>query len=134
MRIYFSERSDPMITGTVHELNVLARRFDEFVQSGEMELVVPANLADSPAPYDVLLPSLRLLKRAGPITVSMEPKGGLCVAGSAENLATWCSFFRFRSDSTDGDHHHPESVHKAAYVAPGTLSTIIEIREDVDGP
>src|SRR5206468_5689260 len=130
MRIYFGERSDPMITGTVSELNALASQFSEFAASAQVELRVPAVTAASPAPYEALLPSLRLLKRAGPIKVTLDPEVGLSVAGSPANLTVWCSYFRFPSSASDGDHHHPESVQRQGYVAAGSLSTIIEMQEE----
>jgi len=129
MRIYFSPGSDPMITGTVDELNTLASKFSDFLSSSTDEIIIPAQTDVSPAPHDHLLPALRLYKRPGPIMVEIVSQVGLSVAGSPENLNIWCSEFRFPPSAEDGDHHHPESMGIPGYIQRGTLSTIIEVYE-----
>ena len=130
MRIYFSQGSDPMITGTVAELNTIASKLDAFLATAATEITVPASTAGSAGPYNSLLPGLRLTRRPGPIMVTVEPSIGLAVAGSADNLAKWCSHFRFAPGANDGDHHHPDHIHKPGYLQAGTLSVIIEVHEE----
>ncbi len=129
MKIYFSEGSDPMITGSLVELNELAEKLQAFVVSRATEFVKLASTLENPAPYNALLHALRITKQNSPIKISIEPNHELSVVGSAENLAFWVSHFRFSDTSQGGDHHHPESYSRAGYIQTGSLSTIIEIED-----
>jgi hypothetical protein len=130
MRIYYTEGSDPMVTDTVAGFNDLAKRLSEFIASSQADLVLPAVTTSSPAPYAALLPSLRFAKREGSIVVTLEPGVALSVVGAPENLALWCSHFRFPAHATEGDHHHPEHASKPDFISPDSLSVIIEVQDD----
>jgi hypothetical protein len=127
MRIYFSHQSDPMITDTVHQLKDTAERLKQFVDSMESRLFLQADTSGSPAPYEALLPGVEFTKGDGPILVSVAQKG-LQVRGSPENLKLWCAHFAFPADASEGEHHHPEHVHRPGYIDPRTLSVIIEVQ------
>jgi hypothetical protein len=129
MKIYFSDGSDPMITGSLVELNELAEKLQHFVVSQKTEFVKLASTIESPVPYNALLQALRITKQSSPIKISIEPNHELSVMGSVENLAFWVTHFRFPNTAQDGDHHHPESYSRAGYIQTGSLSTIIEIEE-----
>jgi hypothetical protein len=130
MRIYYSEGSDPMITGKVAELNGIASELEAFLSSSAEEIYLPANTDGSPRPYQALLPGFRISRGSGPLSVTLEPSVGLSVSGSTENLATWCSHFRFAPESQDGDHQHTDHVHRSGYLQAGALHVIIEVFED----
>jgi hypothetical protein len=130
IRIYYTEGSDPMVTDTVTGLNNLANHISEFVASPRVDLVLPAVTTLNPAPYEALLPSIRFTKSEDSIMVSIDPRVGLSVVGAPEKLALWCSHFHFPAQATEGDHHHPEHVHKSGYISPSSLSVIIEVQDD----
>ena len=130
MRIYYTDGSDPMVTDTVASLNALAEQLGDFVASPRVELTIPAVTASSSAPYTALLPGICFTKREGPIMVTLEAGVGLSVVGTPENLALWCSYFRFPADATEGDHHHPEHEPRLGYISPNSLSVIIEVQDD----
>jgi hypothetical protein len=62
------------------------------------------------------------------LVVTVEHTLGLIVSGSTENLALWCSHFRFPATAQEGDHHHPEHKDKSGYISPNSLSVIIEVQ------
>ncbi len=62
--------------------------------------------------------------------VTLEPSVGLSVVGAPENLALWCSYFRFPAHATEGEHHHPEHVRRSGYISPNSLSVIIEVQDE----
>jgi hypothetical protein len=128
MRIYYTEGQEPVVTETVAGLNALASRLSDFITSSKSELLLPAVTSESAAPYASLIHALLLIKREGPIMVTVEPALGLIVSGSPDNLALWCSHFRFPASASEGDHHHPEQKFKAVYLLPGSLSVIVEVR------
>jgi hypothetical protein len=127
MKFYLQEFGDPMIIGTIIELNELAEKLHQFVRSTEDELVIPSSTLENPLHYPGLLQSLKLTKRESPIMISVQSNKELWVVGSAENLTFWVSHFRFPNTAQDGDHHHPESYSREGYIQTGSLSTIIEI-------
>ena len=130
MRIYFARNSDPMITDTVAGLNAIAQRLRQFLRSDEPTTSLKADAAGSPEPYEVLLPGVEFAKTKGPILVELLPERGLRVSGSPENLRTWCSYFSFRENAQNGDHHHPEHLDRPGYIDPRTLSVIIEVEDE----
>ncbi len=132
MRIYLQEFGDPMIAGTLFELNDLADKLHQFVVSHEDKIIIPVLALKSPAPHCGLLERLKITKQKSSIMISIESNCELSVVGSAENLAFWVSHFRFPDTAQDGDHHHPESYSRAGYIQPGSLSTIIEIENAED--
>lgn len=132
MRIYYSENSDPMITDSAAGLNALNLDLSRFLSSSESRLFVPADTSGSPAPYAALLSGIEFEKDCGPIRVTLEPGLGLRVRGSTENLQVWCSHFSFPVTATEGNHHHPENVDRSGYLATGTMSVIIEVRDEAD--
>lgn len=119
-----------MVTDTVTGLNNLANHISDFVASPQADLVLPAVTTLNPAPYESLLPSIRFAKREGSIMVTIDPSVGLSVVGAPENLALWCSHFRFPAHATEGEHHYPEHVQKSGYISPSSLSVIIEVQDD----
>ncbi len=131
MRIYLQDFGDPIISGTLIEFNKLAEKLHQFAHSPEGELVIPSLTLKNPAHYPGLLQSLKLTKRESPIMISVQSNKELWVVGSAENLAFWVSHFRFPDTAKDGDHHHPESYSRAGYIQAGSLSTIIEIEDEI---
>ncbi|MHB8347179.1 MAG: hypothetical protein ACYDHM_08335 [Acidiferrobacterales bacterium] len=130
MRIYFSQGSSPVITDSVAGLNALASRLAAWLAGGNENLLIEADTSGSPQPYQTLLPGVKFEKTTGPILVSLDPRSGLRVAGSPENLRTWCSYFKFPADAEEGDHHHPEYVDRSGYIDRLTLSVIIEVRDE----
>lgn len=130
MRVYFSEGSDPMITDSVDGLHSLAAKTGDFLNSHDERLVLQADTSGSPSPYDALLPRVELEKSHGPIFVSLSSQKGLCIVGSPENLRVWCNHFVFPSSAVDGDHHHPDQVHRSEYVASGSMPVIIQVRDE----
>ena len=129
MRIYYSVGSDPMIAGNVVELNGIASALEAFLASSSAEIWMPASAVGSSGLYKALLPGFRISRGSGPISVTLEPSVGLSVSGSTENLAVWCSHFRFAPESQDGDHHHTNHVHRSGYLQAGALGVIIEVFE-----
>ena len=130
IRIYSSEASDPVITGTVEELILVAAATRYFLNSSDNHLSITANTTGSPKPYSSFLPSIEFDKNHGAIHVSRSPQGGLYIAGSTDNLQIWCNHFAFPLDASYGDHHHPEQVHRPNYVTPASISVVIEVRDD----
>jgi hypothetical protein len=130
LRVYSSNRSDPMITDTVEGLNSVAATIANFLRLSDESLVLPADISGSPAPYDTLLPAVEFEKRQGSIVVTRSDRGGLHIAGSPENLKVWCNHFVFPLTATDGDHHHPDQVHRSGYVAAHSIPVIIEVRAE----
>ena len=115
-----------MILDSVQGLNDVHRKLKEFIASTETALRLEADTWGNPQPYDEFLPNLEFKKTDGPIFVSFNEDRGIKVAGSVENLEIYTDFFQFAEDE-DTDHHHPEYVlDKEDYIAPGTLSLIIE--------
>lgn len=130
IRIYFSEGSDPMITSTLEGLRSVAEATSEFLSSNKERLVLEADTKGSPNSYNKLLPGIEFEKGQGPIRISRLAQGGLHIVGSVENLRVWCEHFVFPPDAADGDHHHPDQVHRSGYVAPTSIPVIIEVRND----
>lgn len=130
LRIYYSQRSAPMITDTVSGLNALASRLREFLASEAPELLIETQSTGSPEPYDVFLRGLRVVKGVGPVLVSAGLGCELTVQGAVDNLAVWCGHFAFPPEANDGEHHHPEYVSRPGYIHPNTLSVIMEIQEE----
>lgn len=129
MRIYFSENASPMITGSLNELNVVAISLSKFLAANDQRTFLPADTSGSPGPYRTLLRGLEIEKGSGPILVSLNGRA-LCVTGSIENLALWCSFFKFPVNAEEGTHHHPENIDRSGYIHPHTMSVIIEIEDE----
>jgi hypothetical protein len=130
LRVYFSNRCDPMITDTVDGLNSIALRTRDFLKSSDEGLVLHADISGSPAPYDAFLPAVEFEKRQSSIVVTRLDRGGLHIAGSPENLKIWCNHFVFPLTATDGHHHHPDQVHRSEYVAAHSIPIIIEVRDE----
>jgi hypothetical protein len=81
-----------------------------------------------PSPLRLIIRRLKLEKRTGPLFVALDGSS-LNVRGSRENLEVWCSYFSFPESATEGDHHHPENIHRVGYLEPGAMSVIIEVEE-----
>jgi len=128
MRIYYSAGSDPMITDTVAGLNAISSEMATFLSSPHLQCCLPAIMSGSPAPYASFLEGLKLEKRTGLLFVALDGSS-LNVRGSRENLEVWCSYFSFPESATEGDHHHPENIHRVGYLEPGAMSVIIEVEE-----
>jgi len=126
MRIYFSIGQDPMLLDSLVAMNALHDRLRGFVASTQTVLALPADQSGTAAPYAELLAGIELRKGDGPLDLRLTPQRWLSLSGSQENLARYVEFFRF-DDDEEGAHHHPEHANSAGYIAPGTMSLIIEV-------
>ena len=131
MRIYFSTGFDPMIVNSILGFNEIHERLREFLASESRSISLSANISGRAEPYEIFLGGLEIEKTQGPIHVSLSGTQTLKITGGIENLRIYTDFFRFREDE-DGSHHHPEYVRRVGYIAPGTLSVIIEADDEIE--
>jgi hypothetical protein len=122
MRIFYSAGSDPMLLDTGAKLNELHQTLVKFLMSSLIEISLPAEVTQSPAPYQESLNGLRVQKSQGSIVLHLSQDRWLELAGSKDNLAKYVSHFHFQ-EPEDGDHHHPDH---ASYMAAGSLGLVIE--------
>jgi hypothetical protein len=126
MRIYFSDGQDPMLLDSLAGMKTLHEQLVRFIESDETVLTLAADHSGLPRPYSRLLLGFQIRKAVGPIRLELTPQRWLSLSGSKENLARYVAFFQF-DDSEEGAHHHPEHVHIDGYLAPGSMSLIIEV-------
>ena len=129
MRIYFSHGQDPMILDSIKGINVIHDELQEFLSSDAKSIYFEANLTGGPEMYAELLVGLEIQKGTGPINLSLTSDRRLLLVGSTENLLRYITFFKFSEDK-EGQHHHPEYVRVADYIAKGSMSLIIETDSD----
>jgi hypothetical protein len=96
-----------------------------FLALPSVEIEGPAEQTGNPAPYEALLPGLRVRKSTWPIVLRQMSDGWLKLEGSAENLLRYVSYFYFRPEQESG-HHHPENCHVPGYLARDSMKLIIE--------
>jgi hypothetical protein len=125
MRILYSDNQDPMLLGSIQELNSLHLFLRDFLVSAEPAFLLKTDTSGSPLPYKEHLMGIRFIKTTGPIFANITNDRIFQVSGSTENLEIYFKYFSFREDE-EGNHHHPEYVLKEGYMAPGTMSLIIE--------
>jgi hypothetical protein len=129
MRILHTLGQDPMVLDSLRGMNATHERLRQFLISNERSIAFKCECSGSPAPYSEFLGALNVEVREGPIVVSIAGANSLQIEGSRENLAIYASHFAFR-ESEEGAHHHPEYLDRSGYVAPNSLSIIIEVNTD----
>jgi hypothetical protein len=126
MRIFYSTDSDPMILGSISNLNAIHLELAEFLGKEWERIRIKAITAGSPEPYSELLPYIEFIKSQGNVLVEFGEDRGLLISGSLENLAKYIEAFEFGEDE-DGNHHHPEfSLVNERYFEMGSLWPFVE--------
>ena len=129
MRIFYEPGQDPMVLDSLAGMSAVHGRIREFVESDARSMVLDAKVSGDPAPYTQFLRALEFEVSGGPIVASISPQNHLKIVGSRENLATYARFFAFGADE-EGSHHHPEYLERPGYIAPNSLSVILEADTD----
>lgn len=134
MRIYYSEKSDPMFLDSLEGMNELHQKLTAFLEGPDKSLRLSADCSGTPEPYQELLTAFTIKKENGAICLSITPERGLQLTGSSENLKIYMNYFHFKDDE-EGNHHHPEYVFdgdqpKKNYISANSLSLIIEVDTD----
>jgi len=131
MKICFTPGQDPVLLDSLKGMNAIYDKLQRFLSSPDPSLYLEAKCSGGPEGYDELLAGLEIQKGDGPINLSLTSDRRLHLIGSPGNLSRYFSFFKFREDEQD-NHHHPEYVRIANYIAKGTMSLIIETDSDYE--
>ena len=105
MRILYAPEVDPVILDSTWQLRATHAAIEQFLDSSEAILTVPARTDGNPAPYSEFLPSLQFVKCASHLLVERTAAGDIRVTGSPELMKRWIQAFLC---SGDQDHRHPE--------------------------
>ena len=120
-----------MLLDSQKGMTAIYDKLQSFLLSPSTSFYLEASQLGGPEPYDELLIGLQIQKSDGPINLSLTSNRRLHLVGSPENLARYFSYFEFGEDEQD-EHHHPEHVKVANYIAKGTMSLIIETDSDYE--
>jgi hypothetical protein len=101
-------------------------RLKAFLGSEQESYRISSDFSDNPILNKQRLSAIEFVKSSGPVLASLDAHG-LKVSGAPENLADYVDHFEFDSDASVGDHNHPEYFKKEGYIAPDTVSLVIEI-------
>jgi len=120
-----------MLLDSFKGMNATHDKLQQFLSSPSTSIYLEASRRGGPEPYDELLAGIEIYKGDGPINLSLTGERRLHLVGSLDNLSRYFSFFIFPEDEQD-NHHHPEYVRVANYIAKGTMSLIIETDSDYE--
>src|SRR5688500_16819425 len=129
MRIYISKQGSALIVGSVQNLKSIADQCTTFLESPTDSLSISADKSGSALPYDRLLAGIKVIKKDGPINVSVA-NDVLQIFGSKGNLGTYCKQILFDDGAAIGNHQHPDQLSgQRDCISPNAVPVTIEVGE-----
>lgn len=89
-----------MLLSSVKQLQLIYGSLIDFCASSEVSAELPANTEGSPAPCDMLLRGLRLLKFDGPASMRVSPDGWLNMSAAPLELVKFAQKFLVQEGHT----------------------------------
>jgi hypothetical protein len=128
IEIRYSPPNDLDVSGTVDELQTIRRRILDMTEAPASKIVLEANSAVDPTPYNSTLTRLSVQLSNGPAKVSVWDEE-VCVEGSREALEAFASFFNFEPDATERSHLHYEYYDGNEWIDPGSVPLVIRVKK-----
>jgi len=128
IEIRYTSPYDLDISGSPDELQLVRQRILDLRKSGALQVIVKADGAIDPSPYDLAIPRLVLLKGRGPTRISNKDAEEIQIEGSPENLEKLASYFDFEVGASKGDHLHYEYFEGIDSIAEDSIPLVVSVR------
>jgi hypothetical protein len=115
-----------MLLDSMKGMNSIYDRLKYFLTSDDKTIEIASSPGGEPEPYEELLGGIEIEKSEGPVSLSLTNRRWLRLVGATEHLMRYISHFQFK-ENEEGNHHHPEFVKAAGYIARGAMKLIIEV-------
>lgn len=108
---------------------MIADAIQEMIESAQKSILFNANTEFDPAPYDSVIPTLKIQIGAGPTKVSVTDEE-LLVEGAPIHLTSLLASLRcFWPTAQFPDHTHFEYFEGCDWISPDSIPLVISIRE-----
>jgi hypothetical protein len=125
---YTNATNEIDLSGMPVELRAARDRVLE-VANGVAEVMIEADPASDPRPYDRCLPGLRVRLGEGPTRITLAEDGFLEAVADVARLSCFASYLDFPDDSPAGYHTHYDSCWGEEWVAADSFPLVISMRK-----
>jgi hypothetical protein len=119
------------LSATRSEFMRLATSISDVEESVLSEMVIPADEAADPRPWDRTLAELRIRFRPGRLVLSISGERSLVVSGGRLELEKFVSNFPVEPELQPGYHVHFEPIGRD-FVSPESVSLVLRVAEESD--